>query len=266
MPLKLHALRKTDAKKITWVHCDLDRFRYEAASFYKGEESTAYKSMDKIICVSEDTERAFLRRFPECSGQTDVIYNPIDYDKIVKMAEAVKIDNDKFTIITVGRLTVQKRIDRIIRLAARLKSEGSNIAFQILGDGELKENLLQQRKNAGVEDTVEFLGFNSNPFPYVKAADMMLCCSGYEGFCLVICEAMCLGVPVISTKTSGPIEILDDNKYGLLTEHDDDAIYEAVKSMMENNAMREKYGTAGKSRVKDFDIRSVMSQIYELID
>lgn len=74
MPLKLHALRKTDAKKITWVHCDLDRFRYEAASFYKGEESTAYKSMDKIICVSEDTERAFLRRFPECTADRRMSY------------------------------------------------------------------------------------------------------------------------------------------------------------------------------------------------
>lgn len=68
----------------------------------------------------------------------------------------------------------------------------------------------QQIHDLGVEDMVQIIGFKRNPFPYVKSADMMFCCSGYEGFCLAICEAMVLGIPVVSTKTSGPIEIIDN--------------------------------------------------------
>ena len=86
MPTKLGALRTTKAKKAAWVHADLYTHRYEAAQFYAGEEIRAYDSMDYVVNVSKDCEKAFRKRFPECNAELRVIYNPIDRKKILRMA------------------------------------------------------------------------------------------------------------------------------------------------------------------------------------
>ncbi|GKH20415.1 glycosyltransferase [Bacteroides thetaiotaomicron] len=223
--------------------------------------------MDRIICVSKDAKQAFHQRFPDVISSVDVIYNPIDRDKILKMSLEYEVHNEYLTIVTLGRLTPPKKIDRILRLAHRMKMEGyTDIRFQIIGDGELRDELLALRKKLGVEDIVEMLGFHKNPFPYVKAADMMLCCSGYEGFCLVICEAMVLGVPVISTTTCGPIEILKvNNEYGLLVEHDDDSIHDAVKRMMDDDELRLHYHQKALERAACFGVEQTMESIYNLL-
>ena len=182
-----------------------------------------------------------------------VVYNPIDTERIIKLSQEFQpAKPERFTIISSGRLTPQKKPERVLRVARMFKDNGIDVLFQWIGDGELKEELLVLRKELEVEDMVEFLGFQKNPFPYVRQADMMFCCSGYEGFCLVICEAMCLGVPVVSTRTSGPIEILDNDKYGLLTGHSDNEMFMAVKRMMENVDLRSYYSKQGKIRVQEF--------------
>lgn len=265
MPLKLHAMVETQTMKYTWVHCDLEEFPYEVSQFRKGEEIKAYNKMDAVFCVSEDTRQAFMRRFPGCTAQVKVIYNSIDYDKIIKMGKAFKVENDKFTIVILGRLTPQKKIDRVLRLSRRFKDEGIDVRFNILGDGELKKELLKQRKELDVENEVKFLGFQKNPFPYVKAADLLFCCSGFEGFCLVICEAMCLRVPVVSTKTSGPMEILGDNEYGILCEHNDESIYQAVASMVKDRRFLSHYQLQAIKKAQSFDARETINEIEKLI-
>lgn len=265
-PLKIHAMMNTAAKKITWVHCDLYQFHYTASQFRSGEELAAYNKMDTVVCVADDTLKAFDKRFPQCKAERIRIYNPIDVDKIISMGEEFSLEkNERFTVVTVGRLTRQKKMDRVIRVARRFKSEGLNVNFQILGDGELMEALQQQCRDLDVEDRVQFLGFKKNPFPYVKNADVMFSCSGYEGFCLVICEAMCLGVPVVSTKTAGPIEILDNDKYGLLTEHDDESMFQAVKRLMSDAALRKHYVDRGRERVEKFRPNVVINEIEQLL-
>lgn len=267
MPLKLHALMNTNAKKITWVHCDLFTFHYTKHLFRNGEELESYNKMDTVVCVSKDALIAFEKRFPNCTSNKKVIHNPIDTQKILSMSELIPIEKkDKFTIVTVGRLTSPKKMDRVIRLASRLKQEGVDVNFQIVGDGELKNELLSLRKELDVEDSVQFTGFVKNPFPYIKNADLMLLSSAFEGFGLVVCEAMCLGVPVVSTKTAGPTEIIDDNKYGLLSGQDDEAIYQAVVTMMDNKSLRDEYKRAGKDRVELYSVRNMLEKVNDLIN
>ncbi|RBN49501.1 glycosyltransferase [Flavobacterium psychrolimnae] len=266
IPLKLHSLMETKAKKITWVHCDLFNFPYEAKQFAKEEELCAYNKMDAVVCVSNDALNAFEKRFPTCTSNRMVIYNPIDVAKILNLAnEEYDKSNELFTIVTVGRLTHPKKMDRVMRLASRFKKEQIKVCFQVIGDGELKEELFALRKKLDVEDLVEFIGFVRNPFPYIKNADMLLLSSAYEGFGLVVCEAMSLGVPVVSTKTAGPTEIIDNNKYGLLCEHDDEAIYIAVKRMIEEDDLRLHYKEVGLQRAKDFSVERTVNEFEKLL-
>ena len=267
MPLKLHALMKTKAKKITWVHCDLFNFHYTNSQFLVKEELGAYNKMDKIICVSNDTLKNFEQRFPDCLTERAVIYNPIDIDKVQKLASLdVAANDDSFTVVSVGRLTLQKKPERLVRLAARLKKENFNIKIQIIGDGELKDDLKNLTKELNVEDCVIFKGFIKNPYPYIKKADLMLLSSGFEGFGLVICEAMCLGTAVVSTKTAGPIEIIENNKFGLLCDHDDEAIFQAVKTMIENQELRKQYQEVGIERAKQYSVGNALTNFDNMIN
>lgn len=281
MPLKMHAMITDVAdRNYSWVHCDLDKDRYEIGQFRKGEEIRAYNKMDGVVCVAADTAKAFQRRFPDYTSEVKVIYNPVDIAKIEDLSDKFQVskvsgfrEGAEFKIVVCGRLTAPKKLDRVIRLAKRIKDELSGVEdsrverklrIQLIGSGELEGELRELTKLSGVEDMVEFLGFQRNPFPYVKAADMLLSTSGYEGFSLVICEAMALGVPVVATKTAGPMEILDNDRYGLLCEHDDESIYQAVKRMYEDVEQRRHYSEVGKERVKEFSVERTMKEIYEL--
>lgn len=266
IPVKLHSLMETKAKKITWVHCDLFNFPYEAKQFAKGEEVAAYNKMDAIVCVSNDALQAFEMRFPNCTSNKRVIYNPIDIGKIKRLASEGEKKAATFTIVSVGRLTTQKKMDRVIRLAYQFKMEKIKVHFQIIGDGELKLELLALLNALDLEDIVEFIGFVNNPFPYIQNADMLLLSSGFEGFGLVVCEAMCLGIPVVSTKTAGPLEIIDNDKYGLLCNHDDESIYNAVKRMIEDDTLRLHYKEVGLQRAKDFSVENTLTQFDQLIN
>lgn len=273
MPLKMHAMITSVANRnYSWVHCDLDKDRYDVDQFRKGEEIRAYNKMDGVVCVASDTAKAFQRRFPDCTAEIKVVYNPIDIAKLKKLTSSeelgvrseVLFHPHLFTIAVCGRLTAPKKLDRVIRLARRIKDEALPIKIQLIGDGDLREELGVRSEELGVTDIVEFLGFQRNPFPYVKAADMLLSTSGYEGFSLVICEAMALSIPVVATKTAGPMEILDNDKYGLLCDHDDESIYQAVKKMYEDAELRCHYAEVGKERVKDFSVEKTMVAIYVL--
>lgn len=265
MPVKVHSLiTQYSDRNYSWVHCDLDKFPYEANLFRGKAEILAYEKMTAVICVAKDTARAFRHRFSELKVATKVIYNPIDIKKIERLSKVYSVDNGQFTVAVCGRLTSQKRVDRVFRVAKMMKARNLPIKFQLIGGGELMGELKLMCEELQVDDIVEFVGFVRNPYPYIKAADVLLSTSCAEGFSLVICEAMALGVPVISTKTSGPVEILEQNTYGLLCDHDDESIFQAVKKMYFNAELRNEYGMKGAERVKKFSVENTMTEIWEL--
>ncbi len=267
MPLKAHSLITDVAvRNYSWVHVDLFTSHYESPMFVnEQDELNCYNKMDKVIAVAHGTAEAFKRRFPSCSSPVKVIYNPIDVEKINRMASEEVIENKTFTIIVVGRFSPQKKLDRVIRLAKRLKDNSITVQILLIGDGDLRCELEQMVNALDVADVVQFLGFKRNPYPYIKAADLLLSTSGWEGFSLVICEAMALGTPVVSTRTVGPTEIIDNNEYGVLCDHDDESIYNAVTLFIDNkdNSSISIIRSARK-RVEVFSINKTLDAIYKL--
>lgn len=267
MPLKLGALRTTDARKATWVHADLFTHRYEARQFYPGEELRCYNKMDVVVNVSKDCEAAFCKRFPGCKAEKRAIYNPIDRARIERMASEYVIDKDynALTVITVGRVTPPKKTERLLQVAQMAQQAGLPVCFKWVGDGELRPQMEALRDEMGLRDTVEFTGFTKNPFPHIKAADIMMVTSDFEGFCLVICEAMCLGVPVISTRTAGPSEIIGDNEYGVLTDLSAEALFQALKHWVDNPAERKSVAKKASFRPNAYSVDKTINDFYSLI-
>ena len=265
IPLKFHKFLISRAKKnISWVHLDLLKHHYTVKYFRENEEYSIYQQMQQVFFVSNDARQSFFALFGSlCSSVT--IYNPIDRKMIELKAQEKNIEKKKFTICSVGRLAFQKRYDRLLILAKRLKEMGCMIEFWLLGVGPLEKNLKRMACSLGVEDSISFLGFQSNPYPYIKAADIFLSTSMTEGYPLVICEALCLGKPIVATNVTGSKEILGNSEYGLLTEETDDAIFNAVLRMIEDDNLRHHYEKKAFDRKRIFDIQLVVDNIYKLI-
>ncbi|MGL4999420.1 MAG: glycosyltransferase, partial [Cetobacterium sp.] len=259
------ANHKTDAKKIAWVHTDLEKHR----SMPIEKEREVYRKFDKIVCVSNASKQSVLNLYPEYKDKVEVIYNPIDKEEIIiKSKEQVEdIRNNKITLVTAGRLTKVKGYDILLEAHSQLLKEGLDYNLVILGEGELKAEFecFIQKKSIG--KNTKLLGFKSNPYPYIKQGDIFVMSSRYEGYPLVLCEALTLGKPIIATDCTGATEILDDGKYGILAPIEDiSALKNAMREMIQKEELREKYSQLAVERSSIFNIEDVMKQIEELLD
>ena len=195
-------------------------------------------------------------------------YNPIDEDDIKKRAnEKINIlDSSAIKFITIGRLVEQKGYDRLIRVIKRLKEEYDGV-FQllILGDGEKKKQLEEYIKENKLTNIVKLQGFVKNPYPYLKNSDLFICSSRAEGYSLVIAESLILNVPVISTKCSGPNELLDFGKYGMLVENDEDSLYLGLKNIIDDRNKLKELKKKSQKRSEIFNYKKTIERIEKKI-
>lgn len=271
MPVKLIALRKTRAPKYCWVHTDISKFQGSRNSFYNnGEEQKCYNKMDKIVCVSENARRGFISCFEDLKNKTITIYNPVNNESIIRKASLsdhnLKKSGSQINIITVGRLHSEKNPNRLLQVAELADKEGLDVKFHWLGNGPMLDEMMKIRDEKKLTDKVEFYGFKENPYPYIAQADMMVLPSDAEGFGLVLCEAMTLGVPVISTPTAGPKEILGNDKYGLITEFSPQSILESIKRLVSDNVLKDRLIEAGKERIKLYSLENTMQGFHRLVE
>lgn len=185
-------------------------------------------SKHPCICVSKGAEKDFIKSFGDITP-TIAIHNPIDRDGIKKQADAFVPDYQNY-IIHVGSFKDAKRHDLLVKAYAQTDQ---SMPLLLLGQGKHKSETEQLVKELNLEEKVVFLGFCENPFPYIKNAQFKILTSDWEGFALVIAEALVLGTPVISTNCpSGPSELLPENN--LMPMGDIDAIAEKMRQAMNN--------------------------------
>ncbi len=247
---------------ISWVHSDIHADWWYKFLMSRRQEREIYSRMDAVVCVSEGVRSAV----GKAVGQLDnlqVVYNIIDPLEIHRKADGFKPRKDNFTIASMGRLQPEKCQYRLIEMAAILKKRGLKFKVWLLGAGKLEQDLKQLAEKMGVNDIVEFLGFQQNPYPYLKAADLFLLTSDAEGFSLAICEAMCLNKPVISTRTAGPGELLA-NGSGVLTGKDSEEIADNVEKLMHDSDMYAGYAAAAQRKALSFSPDDTMRRIYSL--
>lgn len=256
------------AKKVAWVHCDLMEFPWPVnTGVFKSlnEEKAAYSKYDEVAVVSEASKSHFIEIYG-LADRTRCIYNPIDRRAIEKLASIAKRDpeDSRFRFVSVGRLTEAKGYDRLIEACVRLMREGFDFELWIVGEGSDRALLEKQVKECGLTNMVKFLGFQKNPYQYLNQCDCFVCSSRTEGYSLVIAEAMCVGMPVISTRCAGPEEILDGGKYGVMVENSTEGLYEGMKKVL---AMQDlsRLKQFSVERARSFDLEKTMQEVYEVL-
>ena len=254
-------------RNISWVHIDFQQKHWSLDFFRDAEdERQCYEKMDKIIFVSNDAKTGFDSLYHLSAEKYAVHYNIIDADRIRRLSQMCTAEQKKrFTICMLGRLNTQKRHDRAISVAKTLKELGYDFELWIIGDGELREKIENQINEAGLQDVVKLKGFINPPYSMLAQADIFLNTSEAEGFSLVVAEAFCLGIPVVSTNVSGPRELLGDSEYGILTSQEEKDIASAVRTMMDKPLLRKHYSVMSITRSQMFDVDASMSAFYKLL-
>jgi glycosyltransferase involved in cell wall biosynthesis len=173
----------------------------------------------------------------------EVIYNPVFVPEAavhpVAKVEAQWGEVDG-RILSVGSLKAEKNQALLIRSFARVRQVRA-AKLMILGSGELEQELKDLARSLGIGDDVQFAGFIADPWPYYASADLFVLSSDYEGYPLVLVEAMMCGVPVVATNCeSGPREILDSGRFGRLVPVDDEAaLANAMQAELEHPTARD---------------------------
>jgi len=219
-----------------------------------------YRKADKIVCVSQGVSHSLSSNISKLD--IDVIYNPIDLQEIRQKAQDEISCKYGEYILGVGRLHEQKGFDLLIKAFSRIDKD---IDLVILGEGSEKNNLEDIAKEEKVLDRVHILKFQNNPYKYMKNAKAFILSSRWEGFGMVLAEALVVNERVVSFDCmSGPSEILQNGKLGILVEPNN------VKKLSEaiDYAVGDKpITTRGEidKQLQKFDIKQVVKQYYNLI-
>lgn len=219
-----------------------------------------------IVCVSKEIEEKVRTKYGYENLKT--IYNPLEIDKIVSLSKE-KIDLDFEYIFAAGRMVFDnnKQFDKMILAYAASRLPARNVKLLLLGDGPQKEYLQNLAKSEKLEDKIVFLDFQDNPFKFMKSARFTILTSKHEGLPNIITESLTCGVPVVAFDCkSGPAELIENGKNGLLVEDQNfDAFVKAMNEMNENETLRTACRENAFESIKRFSVEKIGAEWLEYL-
>lgn len=250
-------------KKITWLHFDY--------SFPKRDNSIYepyFNKCDSIVNVSTAVDDALKREIPSLSDKCLVIENINSTELIEKMAKTGDTFGDSFDgkrILTVGRIADQKGYDFAIPAFARLRREGHNIRWYVLGGGD--EDYVEYIKGIvekeGVSEDFIFLGTTPNPYRYLADCDIYAQPSRYEGKPISVEEAKILKKPIFVCRYLSAEEQLENGLLGKISDIGEDGVYEGLLEMLTNKEKVDGYVKVLSERC--FSNENEIEKFYKLI-
>lgn len=264
-PTEFVSSSSQNSYKIAWLHTDQFRLYKDLTTNEKNEKKKMYQTFGQIVGVSESVCDSIISIFPDIKPHC--VYNPVNDDLISLKAQKEKIRRPKsLQFVSVGRLISIKGYERLISCLARCKQEGYSFGLWIIGDGEEKEKLKALVKDYQLEQEIIFLGQKSNPYPYIKAADCLICSSYAEGLSTVVIEAILLGTPVITTNCSGMKEIFGSSKCGIICENSEEGLLLSILEVLQNPNKLDEYHRYTMERSEFFTLKNRMADIEPMLD
>ena len=255
---------KVNAKvKIGWVHTD-----YCAENRDPAFDLSVWQKLDYIACVSEKVREAFIRKYPSESDKTIVVPNVVLPELIREQSlEEACIpateEDGAFRIMTVGRFSYAKGMDRIPAVCRKLVDRGYRVRWYLIGYGPDEAKIREEIRKHSVAEQVQILGPKDNPYPYMRLCDLYVQPSRYEGKAVAVTEAQILHKPVMITRYPTSSDQLDEGGDGFICEKGTDGIADGIQYLMDHPEIRDTLiqNTFGK----DYSNAGAVRTLFELV-
>ena len=218
-------------KKAAFLHCD-----YGSCGANHPRNNAILRKFDRIAACSDGCRRAFENCLPELAEKCVTVPNFHRYDAIGNLAAEKKVDYEAGWIhgLCVARLAHEKGIERAIAATAAARDGGFAFRLHLVGGGGMEEKLKELVSQLRLQDRVIFHGEQSNPYPYMVGADLFLLTSYHEAAPMVIDEAVCLKLPVLTVKTTSSHEMVQLRQAGWVCENDQQALNDALLELLKD--------------------------------
>ena len=248
-------------KKIAWVHFDISKHKINKKLY-----NNLYERFNKIFAVSNECKKKLDEIIPAVRNKSEVLFNIVSEDLINEMSESYVDFDDNYKgikIITVGRLSKEKGQDLAIKALSKLKKDRYDVKWYCIGDGNSRREFERLIKEYNLEGDFLLLGATSNPYPYIKSADIYVQTSRHEGYCLTLAEAKALNKPIITTNFIGAYEQIKDNENGIIVDCNENDLADAIKKLIGKKEICSRF--SNKLREEKIDTTNEINKLLDYI-
>ena len=249
-------------KRIGFIHIDYSQYPYD----YKLDKKY-FKYFNNIATVSDHCKEVLENIFPEYKEKFCVIKNMISIDIINKMADeevTLKKHENDIVIVTVGRLVEQKGIDNAILVCTELVDAGYPIIWYSIGKGGDKEKLEKMIEERNLKNNFILAGPQLNPYKYMKACNIYVQPSRFEGYGITVAEAKALRKPIVATNIPEFKEQIINEKTGLLVKNNEEMI-KAIEKIINNKELKNIF-VKNLNNDKNIANEAELNKLYEIIE
>ena len=264
-PHRIVAEKVKAKKKIAWIHTDYTRVWVDAE-----DELKVWQKYDYVASISGDVTNTFLQVFPSLAPKIVEIENILSPTFVRKRAELQDVDKEirhegTITLLSVGRFSDAKNYDNVPDICKRLINKTKlNIRWYIIGYGGDEALIRQKIKEAGMEEHVILLGKRSNPYPYIKACDIYVQPSRYEGKSVTVREAQMLCKPVVVTNYPTAPSQIRSGIDGVIVPMDNEGCAHGLAEVICDKSLQERI--IAHLKTHDYGNESEVEKIYTLIN
>ena len=264
-PHRIVAEKVKAKKKIAWIHTDYTRVWVDAE-----DELKVWQKYDYVASISGDVTNTFLQVFPSLAPKIVEIENILSPTFVRKRAELQNVDKEirhegAITLLSVGRFSDAKNYDNVPDICKHLINETKlNIKWYIIGYGGDEALIRQKIKEAGMEEHVILLGKRSNPYPYIKACDIYVQPSRYEGKSVTVREAQMLCKPVVVTNYPTAPSQIRSGIDGVIVPMDNEGCAHGLAEVICDKPLQERI--IAHLKTHDYGNESEVEKIYTLIN
>lgn len=226
--------------KSAWIHTDIKKINTNIKL-----NRMTFGQVDYICTVSQNSKNSLLELYPEYHDKYRVFNLPslFDFEEIERLAEQPNdMDSECIKILSVGRLVELKGFHLCVRACKLLLNDNYRVKWYIVGEGEYRSTIENVIRENNLENNFILLGNCSNPYSYIKSADICVQASSYEGFALVVCEEKHFNKPVVVTAIPSFLEMIEHRRNGIVVKRNATDIYMGVKEIIDDMHMGEIIG------------------------
>mgnify|MGYP006069768547 CR=1 FL=1 len=221
-------------KKIAWIHTD-----YSTVNVDVDSELNMWGQFDWIASISDDVTNSFVQTFPALKDKLVLIENIMPVRHIKSMIHAFSAEKELPTtkgvnLLSIGRFCTAKNFDNVPFICKLIRQQGLDVNWYLIGYGGDEALIRKNIREQGMEEHVIILGKKENPYPYIKACDVYVQPSRYEGKCVAVREAQMLGKPVIITNYATSASQLEDGVDGVIVPMDNEGCAAGIAALLRN--------------------------------